>query len=138
MILLRVYSWRWVKQLRVLKMMSFLDVCDMDPADHPKSPKGRSIAHNILTDGSAVFLMLDIEVGGEYAGIVQLSAEIVRMKLVAGQGVAQDQVQDVVRLATFDSYVKPECNIWDQRCIDIHQIHSDDGRILSANNINHV
>jgi hypothetical protein len=77
-------------------------------------PKGGSIAHNILTDGSAVFLLLDIEIGGEYAGIVQLSAEIVRMKLVAGRGVAQDQVEDVVRVATFDRYVKPECDIWDQ------------------------
>jgi hypothetical protein len=49
---------------------------------------------------------LDIEIGGEYAGIVQLAAESVRMKLVAEQGVAQDQVEDVVRVATFDSYVK--------------------------------
>ncbi len=83
------------------------DVDAVDPADHPKPLKGRSIAHNILTDGSAVLLSLDIEIGGEYAGIVQLSAEIVRMKLVAGRGVAQDQVEDVVRVATFDWYVKP-------------------------------
>jgi hypothetical protein len=67
-----------------------LDVGDVDPVKHPKPPKVRSIAHNILTDGSAVFLLMDIEVHGEYAGIVQLSAEIVWMKLVAGQGVAHD------------------------------------------------
>jgi hypothetical protein len=81
---------------------------------------------------------LDIEIGGEYAGIVQLSAEIVRMKLVTGQGVAQDQVKDVVRVATFDRYVKPKCDIWDQRCIDIHQIHSEDECIVSAHNIDQV
>jgi hypothetical protein len=81
---------------------------------------------------------LNIEIAGEYAGIVQLSVEIVRMKSVAEQGVAQDQVEDVVRVATFDSYVKPECDIWDQRCINIHQIHSEDERIVSAYNIDQV
>ena len=49
--------------------------------------------------------------------IVQLSAEIVQMKLVSGRGDAQDRVEEVVRVATFDSYVKPKCNIWDQRCV---------------------
>jgi hypothetical protein len=39
-----------------------LDVNDVDPADRPKPSKRRSIAHNILTDGSAVFLSLDIEI----------------------------------------------------------------------------
>jgi hypothetical protein len=111
------------------------DVDAVDPANCPKPPKGRSIAHSILTDGSAVFLSLDIEIGGEYAGIVQLSAEIVRMKLVAGRGVAQDRVEDMVRVATFDCYVKPECDIRDQRCINIHQIHLEDERIVSAHNI---
>ncbi len=57
---------------------------DVDAADHPKPPKGRSTAHNALTDGSAVYLSFDIEIGGEYVGIIQLSAELVRMKLVAG------------------------------------------------------
>ena len=47
----------------------------MDPADHPKSPKGRSIAHNILTDESAVFLSLEIEIGGEYADSAAVSGD---------------------------------------------------------------
>ena len=50
---------------------------------------------------------------------VKLSSEIVRMKLCPGRGVSQDRVEEVERVSTFDSYVKPECNIWDQRCIDI-------------------
>jgi hypothetical protein len=55
-----------------------LDVNGVDPANRPKPPKGRSIVHNMLTyGGSAVFLSLDIEISGEYAGIIQLSAEIV-------------------------------------------------------------
>jgi hypothetical protein len=50
---------------------------DVDATDCPKPPKGRSIAHNVLTDGSAVILSFDIEIGGEYAGIIQLSVELV-------------------------------------------------------------
>jgi hypothetical protein len=90
------------------------------------------------TDRSSVFLLLDIEIGGEHAGIIQLSAEIVRMKLCPGRGVSQDRVEEVERVATFDSYVKPECIIWDQRCINIHQIHPKDDRIVSAHNIDNV
>ncbi len=116
----------------------YLDVDDVDPVDQQKSPKRRSIAHNILTDGSAVFLSLDIEIGGEYAGMFQLSAEIVWMKLFAGRVVVQDQVEEVVRMASFDSYVKPESEVWDQRCINIHQIHPEDKHIVSANNIAHI
>ncbi len=61
-----------------------LDVDDVDPANCPKPPKRRSVVHNIMTDGSAAFLSLDIDIGGEYVGIVQLPMEIVRIKLVAG------------------------------------------------------
>ena len=111
---------------------------DVDAADIVKPPKGRSIAHSAFSDGSAVFLSLDIEIGGEHAGIIQLSSEIVRMKMCPGRGVSQDRVQEVERVASFDSYVKPECDIWDQRCIDIHQIHPEDERIVSAHNIDDV
>ncbi len=111
---------------------------DLDPANHLKPPKGRSIAHSAFSDGSAVFLLLDIEIGGEHAGINQLSAEIVRMKLCPGQGVSQDRVEEVERVATFDSYVKSECEIWDQRCIVIHQIHPEDDKIVSAYNIDNM
>ncbi len=43
-------------------------------------PKGRSIIHSILDNQNAVFLSFDIEMTGEIAGIVQISAEIVRFK----------------------------------------------------------
>ncbi len=33
------------------------------------------------------------------------------MKFVAGQGVAQDHLEEVARVDTFDSYVKSDCNI---------------------------
>ena len=76
---------------------------DVDAADIVKPPKGRSIAHSAFSDGSA-----DIEIGGEHAGIIQLSSEIVRMKMCPGRGVSQDRVQEVERVASFGSYVKPE------------------------------
>jgi hypothetical protein len=44
-------------------------------------PKGRSIAHNIFNNPNAVFLSFDIETAGEIAGIVQISAEIVRFEI---------------------------------------------------------
>ncbi len=44
-------------------------------------PKGRSIAHNIFDNQNAVFLSFDIETAGDIAGIVQISAEIVRFKI---------------------------------------------------------
>jgi hypothetical protein len=121
-----------------LRLGQIAECDDVDAADSPKPLNGRSIAHNVLTDGSAVFLSFDIEIGGEYVGIIQLSSELVWMKFVAGQGVAQDHLEEVARVDTFDSYVKSDCNIWDQRCIDIHQIHPDDESIVSAHNIDHV
>ena len=44
------------------------DVVDPDPADRPKPPKGWYIAHNRLSDGSAVFLLFDIEIGHKFVG----------------------------------------------------------------------
>jgi hypothetical protein len=41
-------------------------------------------------------------------------------------------------MSTFDSFVKPECNIWDQRCIDVHQIHPNNNKIVTADNIDNV
>jgi len=34
------------------------DVVDPDPADHPKPPKGWYIAHNRLSDRSAVYFFI--------------------------------------------------------------------------------
>jgi hypothetical protein len=43
-------------------------------------PEGRSIVHSIFDNQTAVFLSFDIETTGEIAGIVQITAEIVRFK----------------------------------------------------------
>ena len=64
--------------------------------DGPNIPRGRSIAHLGIRDEKIVFVSFDIETGGEYCGILQLSAEISRLELVPktkdyGKGVS-DQV----------------------------------------------
>jgi hypothetical protein len=48
-------------------------------------PKGRSITHNIFDNQNAVFLSFDIETAGEIAGIVKISAEIVRFKIYSAK-----------------------------------------------------
>ena len=60
-------------------------------------PKGRSIAHNIFDNQSAVFLSFDIETAGEIAGIVQISAEIVRFKInLENKKVGSDHAGDIL------------------------------------------
>jgi hypothetical protein len=46
-------------------------------------PGGRSIAHHTLNNHLCQFLSIDIETGGDFAGIIQLSAELVHMKLLS-------------------------------------------------------
>jgi hypothetical protein len=43
-------------------------------------PHGKSIAHNILMDRQEVFISFDMETVGEYCGIVQISAQILRIE----------------------------------------------------------
>ena len=60
-------------------------------------PKGRSIAHNTFNNQRAVFLSFDIETAGEIAGIVQISEEIVRLKInSAKKKVGSDHAGDIL------------------------------------------
>ena len=45
-------------------------------------PKSRSLAHNKFVAKKVVFVSFDIETGGEYCGILQLFAEIVRVDVL--------------------------------------------------------
>ena len=105
-------------------------------------PKGRSIAHSIFNNQLSVFLSFDIETAGEIAGIVQISAEIVRFKInSAKKTVGSDYADGIERVAdTFNSYVNPEVlpEYWDQRSISVHGILPDDERIKNAGNMRTV
>ena len=108
---------------------------NVDANGRPKPPKGRSIAHHDITnnDNTAIFLSFDIETAGEYVGIVQLSAELVRLKMTPGNTAAKDVAADVRRVDTFNEYVNPESDLeWDRHCCDVHGLHPGDQRILDA------
>jgi hypothetical protein len=105
-------------------------------------PKGRSIAHNIFDNQNVVFLSFDIETAGEIAGIVQISAEIVRFKInSAKKKVGSDHAGDILREDdTFNRYINPEVcpEYWDQHSISVHGILPDDERIINAGNMRTV
>jgi hypothetical protein len=97
---------------------------------------GRSKAHNTLNNQHCPFLSIDIETGGDIAGIIQLSAEITYMRLVlVGSKLAHDKEEDVRRCTeTFNKYVKLECapEYWSQSSIDVHGILPTNARITRA------
>jgi hypothetical protein len=105
-------------------------------------PKGRSIAHNIFNNQSAVFLSFYIETAGEIAGIVQISAEIVRFKInLAKKRVGSDHTGDILQEEdTFNRYINLEVcpEYWDQHSISVHDILPDDKRIINAGNMRTV
>jgi len=68
-----------------------------------------------MKDGKAVYM------SGEAAGIIQISAEIFRIRIAAGRGIGKDLIDDFVRSPNvFSSYVRPWTDMWEQRCIDVH------------------
>jgi hypothetical protein len=104
--------------------------------DHRPIPKGRSIAHQCIKDGMAMYMSFDIKIAGEVAGIIQISAEIFRVKIAAGANVGKDRIEEVQHSpAIFNLYVRPWTDMWEQQCIDVHQLTPDDERITSADGI---
>ena len=64
-------------------------------------------------------MLLDIETVGDIAGIIQISAEIVRMKMDRTK-VGSDHSDGINRVRqTFNKYINPEVcpKYWDQRSI---------------------
>ncbi len=79
----------------------FLDPTAPTP-DVPPRPRGRSEAHHLLRNEKAVFISFDIEIGGEYAGIIQLSAELSRLYLKRPQKLSvynKDKLEEVLQKA---------------------------------------
>ena len=80
-----------------------------NPADAKrKPPRGKSIAHFDLHNHKIVFLSLDLETGGEYCGIIQLSGQLFRQNPVDAQGNTFLLVTE-----TFNEYVSlPDGAFW--------------------------
>jgi hypothetical protein len=75
--------------------------------DTPQPPKGKSIAHHDLRANRIVFVSLDVETGGEYCGIIQLSAELFRKNTANS---TYNRVSEA-----FNQYVRPpDGTIWNE------------------------
>jgi hypothetical protein len=89
-----------------------LNLSNLDEGEEVQSiPGGRSIAHHTINNHLCQFLSINIETGGDIAGIIQLSAEITQMKLVStGNKLGCDIAVDCHRCPdTFNKYVQPGC-----------------------------
>ena len=118
--------------------------------DDPTIPKTRSLAHHQFMDHKVVFVSFDIETGGEFCGILQISAEMVRLEvhptiILSGNNKGnpspnKDFPTNVERISnTFNKYVKPdEGAIWDARASLIHGLTENDPRILQADRMESV
>ena len=95
----------------------------MPPQDTPMPPKGKSIAHYDLEAKRIVFVSLDVETGGEYCGIIQLSAEIFRKN---NAGPSYNRVVEA-----FNHYVRPpDGTIWNEEaCRASHGLTAESRQI---------
>ena len=113
------------------------------PTDRPPKPRGRSDAHHLLCNKKAVFISFDIEIGGEYAGIIQLSTELSRIYIERPTKKTvfnKDEVHEVYREPnTFNRYINPGRGVhFEEQCLAVHGIHPSDPRITQADKISVV
>ena len=100
--------------------------------------RGRLVADHLIHGREFCLLSLDLEHGGEYCGILQLSVEMIRIRLKEGPG--KDQLDDWARhTTTFNKYVNPGSNaIWDDALTAVHNLRRTHPRILEAKGIKTV
>lgn len=102
-----------------------------DPGDDPPPiPRGKSLAHHYINVNRVVYCSFDLEHGGEYCGIIQISAQLFRKKI------ADSTVQHFIRdNQTFNRYVRPpDGAIWNEvACRATHKLHANSPEILAAN-----
>ena len=104
---------------------------DDDNEDEAKPPNGKSIAHKHIFKNRIVYVSFDIETGGEYCGIVQISCQ--KFQLTEHNNEISAEVEPV----TFNKYVKPPPDaIWDtEMCKRVHKLHPDHEHIQDADDI---
>ena len=105
-------------------------------------PKGRNEhVQHLLGRGEAVFLSLDVETGGEYCGILQLSAEICRMTIKKhGRSETKDKATDIRQdTNTFNAYMIPAMGVtFSEACTKIHGLTENSPSIQNASDIDVV
>ena len=94
---------------------------DSEPEDEEeKRIRKTSLIHPIVYGGNGLFIYFDLETGGDYCGIVQISAECFTIDPKADKGGGE-------RLSnTFDAYVKPPNDaVWSKFATNIHGLHKN-------------
>jgi len=114
------------------------ELADLGQLPPPRA--GRSIADYLIHDKEFCLLSLDLEHGGEYCGIVQLSAEMCRLKLKEPARGCKDSVENWERHTdVFNEYVNPGENaLWDDSATAVHGLRRSDPRIEYAQSIHVV
>jgi hypothetical protein len=92
-------------------------------------PRNKSIAHHDLKDNNIVWCSLDLETGGEYCGIIQLSAELFRLN--PADVTRSDYIREP---ETFNHYVRPpDGTYWNEEaCRRSHGLTAESPQIQSA------
>ena len=87
-----------------------------------------------------MLVSFDMETAGEHVGVVQISAEILRVGLEpTGNSFTKDRKGTVSRGVTFNEYVNPNSDLdWDPRCIRSHHLLPTDPKIKDADEIDVV
>ena len=98
--------------------------------DKAEIVKGKSLLNNYLFH-RVVYFSFNIETGGKYCGIVQISCQ--KFQLMKHNNEFSVEKEGF----TFNKYVKPPPDaIWDENmCNRVHKLHKDDPRIESADDI---
>ena len=81
---------------------SITNTAARNEGDEQPIPRSKSIAHHDIANNNIVYLSLDLETGGEYCGIIQLSGQLFRPNPADISGSDFIDVED-----TFNSYVRP-------------------------------
>ena len=104
------------------------------PTDQGPISRNKSIAHWDIFNNRAVFVSLDIETGGTYCGIIQLSAEIFVVLYDEHDLTAEPTICHNNKM--FNEYINPGENaLLDPQCSSIHGLHAQSPEIINADSI---
>ncbi len=93
-------------------------------------PKGKSLAHHYFDQDKAVLCSFDIETGGEFCEILQISAQILCVTGINSKNPSTSLGP------VFNEYVKPPDDaLWDPQCSRLHGLSANLPQIQTANKI---
>ena len=108
-----------------------MSISSEESADAQKKRKG-SVITQLVTNGDAVFISLDLEHGGNKCGVTQLLAVLFRL----GGFESSDMQKDVVIREVFNEYIRPPQNAnWNPICQEVTGLHPKHPCIMNADPI---